>query len=32
MRLRALVTVEAWEWTPRNTWDEKPTRSKLERP
>lgn len=23
------VPVEAWEWTPRNTWDEKPTRSKL---
>ncbi|HMM36663.1 MAG TPA: CocE/NonD family hydrolase, partial [Thermoanaerobaculia bacterium] len=23
------VPVEAWEWTPRNAWDEKPTRSKL---
>ncbi len=23
------VPVEAWEWTPRNVWDEKPTRSKL---
>ncbi len=23
------VPVEAWEWTPRNTWDEKPTHSKL---
>ena len=23
------VPVEAWEWAPRNAWDEKPTRSKL---
>ncbi len=23
------VPVEAWEWTPRNAWDEKPTRSKM---
>jgi len=23
------VPVEAWEWKPRNAWDEKPTRSKL---